>query len=65
MIDLNNLGAPGTFEVRESDVLDGTQQVAFFYDEEGNPAKKKDASRVNILILDSDGNRINEVYGVL
>lgn len=65
MVDINKLGTPGTFEVSKDEALGGATRVAYFYDANGNPAEKSKATHVNILILDKDGNRINEVYGVV
>ena len=62
-MDLNDIGSPGTYEALDNE--DGGSQVAFYYDEEGNPARKEDATRVQIMIFDRNGNRIDEIYGTL
>lgn len=43
----------------------GDYSVAYFYDKEGNPCKKEDASYLNIIEYTKDGRRINETYGFI
>ncbi len=43
----------------------GDYSVAYYYDEEGNPCTKAEASAVNIIEYNKEGSRINECYGVL
>lgn len=47
----------------ENDKLDCEYSVAYYYDDEGNPVRKDKATKVNIVIYDKNGHRINEVYG--
>ena len=43
----------------------GAYSVAYYYDKDGNPCKKADAVRLNIIEYSAEGKRINEVYGIL
>lgn len=43
----------------------GAYSTAYFYDEEGCPCKREDASFMNIVEYSVDGTRINEHYGMV
>ena len=43
----------------------GDYSIAYYYDKDGNPCTKAQASAVNILEFTEDGTRINETYGRL
>lgn len=43
----------------------GDYSVAYYYNSDGNPCKKSEATAVNIVEYTKDGERINECYGVL
>ena len=43
----------------------GDYSVAFYYDKNGEPCKKEDAVRVNVVEYKKGGIRINEVYATL
>ena len=43
----------------------GAYSTAYFYDEEGCPCKREEASFMNIVEYLADGTRINETYGMM
>lgn len=43
----------------------GDYSIAYYYDKDGHPCTKSQASAVNILEFTADGRRVNETYGRL
>lgn len=42
----------------------GAYSIAYYYDHEGNPCKKENAVRVNIVEYTENGERLNETYAL-
>ena len=38
---------------------------AYYYDQDGNPCRKEDASKVNIVEYTENGERLNETYALI
>lgn len=43
----------------------GTYSIAYYYDLQGNPCRKEEAARVNIVEYTEKGERLNETYAIL
>lgn len=43
----------------------GDYSVAYYYDSNGNPCTKSEATAVNIVEYTKDGGFVNECYGIL
>lgn len=43
----------------------GDYSIAYYYDKDGNPCRKNEASAVNIIEYSKEGHRINENYAQL
>ena len=43
----------------------GAYSIAYYYDQDGNPCRKEDASKVNIVEYTENGERLNETYALI
>lgn len=59
-------GAPSYSERAEGPTPNGgAYSMAFYYDDNGNPAPKSEATRCNIIEFDENDNFVNETMGIL
>lgn len=57
---------PRFTEKHEGETLNGgVYSIAYYYDRQGNPCRKKEAASVNIVEYNKAGDRINETYALL